>query len=169
MSTTKKITLVLLLVGLSLFTSLTCYNFRYSMEFVAPYYVESINSKHKLLIATQGSEYKKAVVKGIIDALKVRQFDAQVIDVSSLSNVNVDDWNAIVILHTWESWKPQQDAMLFINENLGVAKMIVLTTSGQGNLKMEGVDAITSASVISNVEKDTAEIVHRIDAIMATD
>lgn len=169
MRTAKKVTLILVLIGLSLFTSLTWYKFRYSMEYVPSYSVESINSKHSLLIATQGSDYKRAVVSGIIQALKERPIDIQIIDVTDLSEINVDDWNAMVVLHTWESWKPQQDAMIFIDANLGASNMVVLTTSGQGNLKMEGVYAITSASDISNVENDTAEIIRRIDAIIVSD
>jgi hypothetical protein len=90
-----------------------------------------------------------------------------VVDVSALPSVNIDEWTAIVILHTWENWQPQKDAMLFIDRNPDLANIIVLTTSGQGDLKMETVDAITSASSIANIDKDTAEVVRRIGSIIA--
>jgi hypothetical protein len=139
------------------------------MDFTPSYSVQSEDPKHKLLIATQGSEYKNAVVAGIINAVKNRPVDVRVVDISALPEVNIDEWSAVVILHTWENWQPQKDAMLFINRNPDLANIIVLTTSGQGDLKMEAVDAITSASDISNVEKDTAQIVRRIDSVITND
>lgn len=169
MSVRKKVTLILVLIGLSLFAPLTWYKVNYSMDFTPSYSVQSEDPKHKLLIATQGSEYKNAVVAGIINAVKNRPVDVRVVDISALPEVNIDEWSAIVILHTWENWQPQKDAMLFINRNPDLANIIVLTTSGQGDLKMEAVDAITSASDISNVEKDTAQIVRRIDSVITND
>ncbi|MFT6087244.1 MAG: hypothetical protein ACI9DS_001864 [Glaciecola sp.] len=169
MSVKKKVTLILILIGLSLFAPLTWYKVNYSMDFIPSYSVQSDNPKRKLLIATQGSEYKNALVAGIIDAVKNRPVDVQVIDVSALPDVNIDEWSAIIILHTWENWQPQKDAMLFIDRNPDLANIIVLTTSGQGDLKMEAIDAITSASDISNIEKDTAQIVRRIDSVITND
>nr|WP_297347000.1 hypothetical protein [uncultured Glaciecola sp.] len=169
MSVRKKVTLILILIGLSLFAPLTWYKVNYSMDFIPPYSVQPDNPKHKLLIATQGSEYKNAVVAGIIDALKNRQIDVRVVDVSTLSNINIDEWSAVVILHTWENWQPQKDAMLFIERNPDLKNIVVLTTSGQGDLKMESVDAVTSASAIANIEKDTAEMVLRINSVIAGD
>jgi hypothetical protein len=92
-----------------------------------------------------------------------------VIDVSALPNINIDEWSAVVILHTWENWQPQRDAMLFIERNPDLTNIIVLTTSGQGDLKMESVDAVTSASAVANIEKDKAEMVRRINSVIAGD
>ena len=166
MSMRKKVTLGVVLVGLTIISSLTWYNIKYSMEFVPSFTVKSENSKNKLLIATQGSTYKRSLVAGIIEQLKSRQIDITVIDVSALSNVKLEEWTAVVILHTWESWRPQQDAMLFIHRNQNADNTIVLSTSGQGELKIDGVDAITSASNMADVDKDVAEIIHRIDLLM---
>ena len=168
MSVRKKVTLGLVLVGLSVFTSLTWYNIKYSMEFVTPYSVESENSKYKLLIATQGSAYKRALVDGIIEKIKDRQIAIEVIDVSALTDVEVKEWTAVVILHTWESWRPQQDAMKFVHRNQEATNTIVLSTSGQGDLKIKGVDAITSASNLEDVDKDVAEIIRRVDLLLPT-
>lgn len=166
MSIRKKVTLGVVLVGLTIFTSLTWYNVKYSMEFVPSFTVESENSKYKLLIATQGSTYKRSLVDGIIEQLKNRPFNITVIDVSALADVNTEEWTAVVILHTWESWRPQQDAMSFIHRNQDANNTIVLSTSGQGDLRIEGIDAITSASNMADVDKDVTEIVRRIDLLV---
>lgn len=168
MSVRKKVSLGLVLVGLSVFTSLTWYNIKYSMEFVPSYSVESENSKYNLLIATQGSAYKRALVDSIIEKLKNREIAVKVIDVSALLDVDVEKWNAIVILHTWESWRPQQDAMRFVHRNQNASNTIVLSTSGQGDLKIKGIDGMTSASNLADVDKDAAEIVRRINLLVPT-
>jgi len=138
------------------------------MEFVPSYSVESENSKYNLLIATQGSAYKRTLVDRIIETLKNRQIAIKVIDVSALAEVEVEEWTAVIILHTWESWRPQQDAMRFVHRNQNASNTIVLSTSGQGDLKIEGVDAITSASNLADVNKDVAEIVRRINLLVPT-
>ncbi|AEP28822.1 hypothetical protein [Brumicola nitratireducens] len=166
MSTRKKVTLAAVLVGLTLFSSLTWYNVKYSMEFVPSFTIKSENSIYNLLIATQGSAYKRSLVDGVIEQLKNRPFNITVIDVSALADVNTEEWTAIVILHTWESWRPQQDAMSFVHRNPDADNTIVLSTSGQGDLKIKGIDAITSASNMADVDKDVAKIMRRIDLLV---
>jgi hypothetical protein len=167
MSKWRNITLALAIIGLIIFALLVWYKSHYSMDIAPAMTVTVPDAKHQILIATQGSEYKNAVVEGVIAAAKQRQMTVQVIDVSALSSVNVEDWSAVLILHTWESWEPQVDAKLFTQRHPNHDKIIILTTSGQGDLKMQGVDAITSASSLSDVAKHIAEIVRRIDAVTA--
>jgi hypothetical protein len=47
-------------------------------------------------------------------------------------------------------------------------KLIVLTTSGAGDFKMEGIDAISSASKMEDAPARVAEISSRVDAILAS-
>jgi len=162
----KKIVLIIVLVAVSTFAFLTWYKFHYSMEVAQSFDVIAQNPEHKLLIATQGSDFKNAVVTDVIEALKSEPVSIKVIDVSGLASINVDDWNAIVLLHTWESRKPQADAEQFIERHRERNKIIVLTTSGEGDLKMDGVDALTSASVMSEVSMHVSKIVQRIDGII---
>ncbi|MFT5314152.1 MAG: hypothetical protein ACI8Z9_002651 [Paraglaciecola sp.] len=164
MSIWRNITLTLAIVGLLIFAVLIWYKSHYSMDIAPAITVTVPDAKHHLLIATQGSTYKNNVVEGVIKAAKLRQMTVQVIDVSALSTVDVGDWSAMVILHTWESWEPQMDAKLFAQRHTGQNNIIFLSTSGQGDLAIPGVDAITSASSLADVPKHVAEIVARIDA-----
>lgn len=166
MSRWRNITRVLALVGLIIFAVLVWYKSYYSMDIAQAFTNTVPDAKHQLLIATQGSAYKNTVVEGVVKAAKQRQITVQVIDVSALSTVNIEDWSVVLILHTWENWEPQVDAKLFAQRHLNHDKIIILTTSGQGDLKMQGVDAITSASSLANVPKHVAEIVHRIDQVI---
>ena len=78
----------------------------------------------------------------------------KVIDVSGLSTVDPDVWDALVIIHTWENLQPQVNAKQFIDrlDASGMHKLVVVTTSGSGGSKMDSVDAITSASRISDIK-----------------
>lgn len=139
------------------------------MDVVQPFEVSKQNAKHQMLIATQGSSYKEAVVSGVIDALKEKPVSINVIDVSGLSEIDINNWNVLLILHTWENWQAQGDAKQFIDglESSTMEKVIVLTTSGRGDYKMYGIDAITSASAISDVPRNVATIMQRFNTIIA--
>lgn len=166
MTKPRKFAMVLGLIMLIIFSVLTWYKFQYSMDFVKTYRIIVPQAEHKLLIATQGSAYKNAVVKGIITAAKERLMTVEVIDVSLLSTVSFKDWSAIIVIHTWENWQPQVDAIQFAQLHPNTDNIVFLSTSGQGDLKIPGVDAITSASLLNDVPKHVAEIVHRIDAVL---
>jgi hypothetical protein len=47
-------------------------------------------------------------------------------------------------------------------------KLIVLTTSGRGDFKMPGVDAISAASRVEDAAERAAEILVRINAVFGT-
>ena len=145
------------------------YKLHYSMDVARPFEVNDPHSKPRVLIATQGSEFKDAVVSGVIDHLKTRAAYVKVIDVSALSGVAEDEWDAIVLVHTWEMHKPQADAQAFVNRARSIPKMVVLSTSGAGDFKMEGIDVISSASTIADVPARVEAIIEKVDAVLDGD
>lgn len=136
------------------------------MDIVESFEVNTPELKNRVLIATQGSEFKDAVVVGIVDHLKKRDAYIKVVDVAVLQQVNHDKWNAVVIIHTWENWKPQADAKAYLERVKDLKKIIVLTTSGNGGHKIEGVHAITSASEINDIPSYILNMNARLDAIL---
>lgn len=101
-----------------------------------------------VLIASQGSAFKNAIVESLTTHLKERQLFIKVIDVTTLGEVNEDDWDALVFIHTTEQWKLQPDVEKFLARARDLDKIILLTTSGQGDWKTDkyDVETITSAS-----------------------
>ena len=154
---------VLALITLAFLTSCKSH---YSMGKVESFEVNAPDLEEKVLIATQGSKYKDAVVAGLLDHLKQRGAYIKVIDVTELPRVNEDQWNAVVIIHTWQAFRPQADAKAYVDRAKHRRKVIVLTTSGSGDSKIAGVDAIASASVMADVPSRLAEIATRADAIL---
>jgi hypothetical protein len=124
--------------------------------------------QQRVLIATQGSPFKDALVTGIVDHLKLKAAYANVIDVTALPTIREGDWSAIVVLHTWEIGKPPPDVLKFLQRTNDKAKVLVLSTSGsgQGKIQMTGVDAISSASVMSEVPQRLTSVITRLDAIL---
>ena len=165
----KKVIIGIVALALTTFAFLTWYKFHYSMDVAESFEVKSPELKNRVLIATQGSEFKDAVVAGIVDHLKQRLVYIKVIDVAALPKVNEDKWNAVVVIHTWENWKPQADAKDYLERVKDLSKVIVLTTSGDGDYKIEGVNAITSASVMIDISARTLDINNRIDSILERD
>jgi len=139
----------------------------HSMHPARGFEVNGQNTAHaKVLIATQGSAFKDSVVAGVVAHLKPLAVYVKVVDVSALSQVQETDWDAIVVIHTWEMNKPQPDAQRFVSRVQDPRKVVVLSTSGKGTFKLEGVDAMSSASEMIDVSKRVTEIDTRVDALL---
>jgi hypothetical protein len=166
MTLVKKIVVVFIIFGAISIIYLTWYYVQHSMEEAKPYEFNDKGLSQKVLIATQGSRFKDAIVQGIIDQLKPLPVYIKVLDVSQLTNVNESDWSAIVILHTWEYYEPQKEAKAFVDRVVSKKKIVVLSTSGSGIEMMKGIDGITSASAMEEVQAKTDQIVLRIKALL---
>jgi hypothetical protein len=153
---------VVLIAGL-----LIWYYATYSMAPAKAFTVNDPASPQRVLIATQGSEFKDAVVQGVVEKLKSRPIYIEVIDVSGLGAVDEKQWNAIVVMHTFQLSQPQPDAAAFVARAKGSGKVVVLGTSGEGTFKIEGVDALTSASRLVDVPRRVTDIVSRVDAMLS--
>ncbi|MGB5553658.1 MAG: hypothetical protein WBM83_03290 [Flavobacteriaceae bacterium] len=143
------------------------YKNEYSMETVEAYEINSSNLEKTLLIATQGSEFKNAVTQGLVNHYGSGDVYIKVIDVATLNNVNPSDYDAILVIHTWEYEKPPTVVAAFIERTASDRdKIVVMTTSGQGTSKMEGVDAITGESVLDDAPRIADEIIIRLAPIL---
>ena len=160
---------ILLGVGgllLVLYFALSWYRYHYSMEVVEGFEVNMPELEQRLLIATQGSPFKKAVVTGLVEQLRQRPIYIKVIDVSLLAAVNEADWTALVLLHTWESWRPPLVVKHFLRRINVPEKVVVLTTSGSGEEKIEGVDAITASSEMEAVPVVVEGVMGRLNPLL---
>jgi hypothetical protein len=163
----KKILVGVATVVVAFVAPMIWYLLHHSMHPARSFEVNSPAASQKVLIASQGSAFKDSIVAGVVAHLRERQVYARVIDVSTLATVRETDWNAILLIHTWEMEKPEPNAKKFLDRTHNLRKIIVLTTSGAGNRKMEGLDAISSASEMIDVPRRVTEIDTRIDTILA--
>lgn len=143
------------------------YKNEYSMDTAETYEVNSRNLEKKLLIATQGSDFKNTVAQAIIDYYKSDSIYLKVIDVSALNEIVPADYDAILVLHTWEYEKPPARVATFIEMTSSYQdKIVVLTTSGPGTSKIEGVDAITGESILDDAARVVEDIIERLNPLL---
>ena len=103
---------------------------------------------NKILIASQGSEFKSNLVEKIVVQLNGDQNYLSIIDCTALGNENDEDWDAIIIIHTLQIHEMPEEVLAFLSGISELSKVMLVSTSGAGDDKIEGfdVDAISSAS-----------------------
>ncbi|MCM4150435.1 hypothetical protein DHD05_02430 [Arenibacter sp. N53] len=143
------------------------YQNEYSMDIAEEYEVNSPMENSKLLIATQGSKFKNTITTAIVEYYRSESIYIKIIDVSSLADVNPTNYNALLIIHTWEMWKPPASVKSFIDRIMEDRdKMVVLTTSGEGTYKMEGIDAITGESILDETPMYVGKIINDLNLLL---
>jgi len=167
MKTWKKVVLAIAAVPVAFLAFATWYLVHYSMAPAKPFEVNHTEAREHVLIATQGSAFKDAVVLGVVDRLEHRAAHVKVIDVASLSDVREADWNAVVVLHTWEMSEPPPAVRRFVERTQSRDKLVVLATSGEGTQHIAGIDTITSASEMSKAPALADQVVSRVEKVLA--
>jgi len=143
------------------------YRATYSMEEVAAYRVNSEEMPAKIAIATQGSSFKDAIVTNIVNQYKKDSVYINVVDIADIASLSFDNYNAIVVIHTWEYGNPPEAVSTFIETHKSQgSRLIVMATSGQGTNKIEGVDALSGESILENAGDYSDAIIERIEKII---
>jgi hypothetical protein len=142
------------------------YRATYSMNVVASFEVPGPLAGPHVLIATQGSKFKNRVVEGVVVEMRTGGIAVSVVDVSALDSTVEEAWDVIVVIHIWEMRKPPRPVQAFVDRARNKDRLVVLTTSGDGNFRLEGVDAISAASRDEDVAAKVRALVDRIDAVL---
>lgn len=162
----KIVWFVLLVLGLLLCLALW-YKVAYSMDTAKSYEIRNNTSSKTLLIATQGSDFKNSVVQEVITHFKRDSINIKVIDISGLNTIDANSYTAILLVHTWENWKPPVQIENFIHRTKQHQdKIVVITTSGDGSYRMEDIDAITGASLPENILPMAEESIKRLQTVL---
>lgn len=157
------------LAGLVLFFIFSIwYTERYGMDRIAPFEINDASLDNRVLIATQGSVYKDQVVADIISSFYYDSIYIKVVDVTELGKERVTDWDAMIILHTWEIGVPPQSVTDFVAKVVDREKLIVVATSGSGEEFIEGIDGISSASLMHEIPNQVQLIVDKIYGLITT-
>jgi hypothetical protein len=120
----------------------------------------------RILIATQGSAFKDAVVAQVLAQLNSPLNYVKVVDISALGDVSTSNWSALLILHTWQFGRPPSTVRDFVARQSSVRNLVVMSTSGSGRERLAGVDAVSAASVDADVPARTAAVMQRLRAAL---
>ena len=121
----------------------------------------------KILIASQGSEYKNLMVDTLTARLKGQDVYIRVIDISGLKEISEEDWNAEIIIHTTEGYRLPDPVKEFLGRVENPDEVLLLITSGSGEWKPEGckVDILTSASRVNDIPEKADIIEDEINSL----
>lgn len=118
----------------------------------------------QVLIASETGTYKDRLVTALTARLTEQKLEVKVIDISGLADVDSGVWSAVVLVHNWEFGEPPAAVREFLARTPDTRRIIDVTTSSSGQEKPEGVDVVTSASVMDEIPTVVAGISARINA-----
>ena len=125
----------------------------------------------RVLIATQQSEFKDAVVSGIVEELGKEPCYVKVIDLKKLTDESIESYEVLVIVTTRKIWRLNRHARKFFKHvpEKEEGKIILLTTADGEDYepKVGKVDAITSASKMEKAGAVAERIVSKVRALLA--
>jgi len=131
--------------------------------------INNLDAPHKIVIASNGSDFRDGIRDKIIRKYSDNCY-IEVINLDKLQEVEYDRYDAILVMDAIIAWGKLNPEMRNYIDSLGDKKKIVLFLSaGDEELQYSynGVDAISSASVVEEEEKAVREITGKIDALLS--
>jgi hypothetical protein len=122
----------------------------------------------RVLIASQGSSFKNALVDELSTYLKEKKVYLKIVDVTALTDIPENNWDAVILIHTTEMNKLQPDVKAYLDRIQDYGRVILITTSGPGTWKTDeyNVDIITSASKQEELPGLAKDVIKRLDLML---
>lgn len=128
-------------------------------------------SSKQILIASESSHFKDTVVTQTAQALRADGHRVTVIGLERLLATPTQDYQAIVLVNTCRAWRPSREVRNFLRQasDDDKKKLVVLTTANSEtcDLKVNGVDAISTASKRTRTERVSQDILGKVRARLA--
>lgn len=120
----------------------------------------------RVLIATQVTDFKTAVIERVYAAFSNDPVYFKLIDVRNLEKESASQYDAVVLLNTCLIWSVNSNVKEFVRDNPDNRKIFVVTTAGDDAWEPDitGVDAITAASNPDQTDRLAEIIALRIRA-----
>jgi hypothetical protein len=115
---------------------------------IEPFDVGNPKANTKILIASQGSNFKNKLVENLVSQLNDNETYLSIVDCTMLGNENATDWDAVIIIHTMQIHFMPKEVEKFLQGANDPSNIMLVSTSGAGDEVVEtfNVDAISSAS-----------------------
>jgi len=124
----------------------------------------------RVLVAARSSEFKDAVVRKVRDSFMEMSVYVKFIGVDDLEHEKAARYNAVILVSTCIAGGFDRHIEAFLARESDQRNTIVLTTAGDANWKPDkkgrNYDAITTASVKTDVDKVASEIVSKVHALL---
>lgn len=114
--------------------------------------IGSAGASERILVVMEKTEFKLAVLQGVADSFEGQDIGFHVEPFQIYSEINEDDWSAILIMAPVYSDKVAAPTAEFINGLKNKDKVFLLATSGDSEFQLpsDAVDSLTSVSLKSS-------------------
>ena len=162
-------------IPVSAFISIVLALFIYSLSLLAcaknfpQARLETPDSKMDLLIAGISSDFRDSIKERLIDRYTGKG-NIEVTGLDDLQNIHCEDYDAILVMDQCKASGFFNLALKsFLTRSSGCNNIVVLMTAGDADWKYryDGLDAITSASMIMNEDRVFDEISLKIDGLFS--
>jgi len=135
---------------------------------IEPYQIGNSDANQKILIASQGSEFKNNLEKELIRLLKNDNTFLSIVDCTTLEDERASEWDAVIIIHTTQIHGMPEEVRGFLSSSDDLSKILLVTTSGGGDEVVTEfeVSAISTASRLSVTSIITKWVKSRLDSII---
>lgn len=135
---------------------------------IKPYQVGDSNAPVKILIASQGSEFKEDLSKKILQKLESDSTYISVIDCTTLKDEDAAEWEAIIIIHTTKAHMIPRYVSTFLEGLTDYSNLVLISTSGGGDevITEFEIDAISTASLKSLTDEISTLTISKIENII---
>jgi hypothetical protein len=114
-----------------------------------------------VLIAAQGRTHKIKTLDIISDYYTGKDVYISIIDVSNLPDVNINEWDYIILFSAIRMYKLNSDVEAFLKRTVEDKRILLFNTSDGTQMGYGNVDSITAASV--NPQRSAETIIDVID------
>jgi len=132
---------------------------------IEPFEVNAPDCSRKVLVASQGSSYKDALLERLVDHVKGKDIYLKVVDTTTLDAEDPAKFDAVIMVAAIYAASIPGAARGFIEKVRHPEKVIPIVTSDSGDAPGEAkdLDAITSASDVGTLDDDFAAILARLE------
>lgn len=125
-----------------------------------------VDAPHRVLIATESTEFKAQVVSTLLGQLVTADTYVKVIDLGKVASEPAAGYDVIVLLAHRKAWMLSADAKNVIESTPDKGKLILLATHKVKAYTRDDVDTVSSASKVEDAAAIAGEIAKRIQAIL---
>ena len=155
----RKVAKVAVIVVGCCFALAVAFSLWYLIEFyprtAESFEINSPDQPTRVLVATQGSEFKDGLVAAICDRLRERPVYIKVIDVGGLDEVDAVAWDKVLVINTAMMNIMSGPARRLVARGEGLDNVLLFVTSGGADFKPAdlAVDALSGASRLVDTER----------------
>jgi len=158
----NKIFIVLVMLSILFFMNCAIPQKYWPQQDVGVEQVGNQTARNKILLFSSQSDFKDGLINEIKSSIEEGDYFLKITGLESLKTENTEDYDKVIIIATCLSWGLEYSVQEFLDNYDNMDKVILITTSGDGNWKPNKyerkIDAIATASKKVRIPKIVYEV-----------